>query len=130
MFSTDLALVRFITRLKGQSMSPIATPARGITTPPPTEAATEPIGPIIPFGPAMFTTGLAAQPDEGGVPTCAEDAAEEILRRPRDRSIYARTVNPVLQVAALSPHRSLNVATWVAVSALVLLALTVLASDH
>jgi hypothetical protein len=55
---------------------------------------------------------------EDGVPTCAEDAAEDVLarHRPRPRSLYARTVNPVLSAAHLSPHRPVNYATWIGVS--------------
>ena len=50
--------------------------------------------------------------DEQGVPTCAEDAAEQLLRRCRDRSRYARWVNPVLTALRLSPYRELDVVTY------------------
>lgn len=53
---------------------------------------------------------------EHGVPVCAEDAAEAVLataHRPRPRSLYARTINPVLALADLSPHRRLNYGTWI-----------------
>lgn len=36
------------------------------------------------------------RPDEDGVPACAEDAAEAILRRPRVRTRYARTTTALV----------------------------------
>lgn len=67
-----------------------------------------------PFPAGYLAALVDGYPEEIGVPTCAEDAAETILSqplcRPRERSRYARTVNPAL--AALSPDRQVDLVAW------------------
>ena len=63
----------------------------------------------------------SAPPVEDGAPTCAEDAAEAILVRHRDRhrSTYARTVNTALEALTISPRRGVNAVAWGGILAVV-----------